>query len=66
MREPDLGERGGSTVTVTVFDEVQQRVAAHVLTDAWPRRLDLGGLTARRPTVLTETLTLVYATLMPG
>jgi phage tail-like protein len=66
MRDPDLGEKGGSTVTVTVFDEVQQRVAAHVLTDAWPRRLDLGGLTAGTPSVLTETLTLVYATLLPG
>ncbi len=66
MRDPDLGEHGGSVVTLTVFDEAQERVAAYVLTDAWPRRLDIGGLTAATATVLTETLTLVYAGVLPG
>ena len=52
MRDPDLGEHGGSVVTLTVFDEAQERVAAYVLTDAWPRRLDIGAY--RCTTVLTN------------
>ena len=56
----------GTDVTITVFDREHQRVRAHVLADAWPRCLEVGGPAAGTTGVVTESLTLVHEAVDPG
>jgi len=51
------------SVSIVVFDVQGRRVATYALAEAWPRRLEIGGLTAGADEVLTEQLVLVYQSL---
>ena len=66
MRDAHLGEGGSRRVVISVFDPAGSRVTGYALTGAWPRCLEIGGLTAGGATVVTETLTVAYDAMEPG
>jgi len=64
VRDPTHGPGAAhGSVSIVVFDVQGRRVATYALAEAWPRRLEIGGLMAGADEVLTEQLVLVYQSL---
>ena len=64
VRDPVHGPGAGhGAVSIVVFDVQGRPVATYALAEAWPRRLEIGGLTAGANEGLTEQLVLVYQSL---